>query len=336
MVHNSNRDFKNHIGYQRMFHENKLTIGIFLPLRFYEGDMKVLEGQTDLVAEIDRQNFAAVWVRDVPLFDPNFGDAGQVFDPFTYLAYLAAKTKRITLATGSAIFTLRHPIDLAKAAATIDSLSGGRLILGIASGDRAVEFPAYGIDIATSEKRFSEAVHMFRALISSEQHSINSSLGTIGKDIQFLPKPTSGSIPLIVTGSSKQSIEWIGEYSDGWLTYPTPTDTAENVLKLKSKIDNWRSKIPKGVFRPHNTNEWIDLVDDPNYPRTPLRGGFILRTGRKGLINLLEEWQSIGVNHAALGIQYSERSPADVIQELAEEVLPLFPTHGNIEVEQIY
>jgi alkanesulfonate monooxygenase SsuD/methylene tetrahydromethanopterin reductase-like flavin-dependent oxidoreductase (luciferase family) len=56
-----------------------------------------------------------VWVRDVPLLDPSFGDAGQVFDPFTYLAYLAARTRKVALATGSAVISLRHPIDLAKA-----------------------------------------------------------------------------------------------------------------------------------------------------------------------------------------------------------------------------
>lgn len=96
--------FAGHPGYNRMFAADQLTLGIFLPLRFYEGDMSVLVGQADLVSEIDRHGFAAVWVRDVPLFDPYFGDAGQVFDPFTYLAYLAARTKRISLATGSAIF----------------------------------------------------------------------------------------------------------------------------------------------------------------------------------------------------------------------------------------
>ncbi|XOT95939.1 LLM class flavin-dependent oxidoreductase, partial [Alcaligenes pakistanensis] len=72
-------------------------------LRFYQGDMSVLAGQAALVEEIDRQDFAAVWVRDVPLYDPNFGDAGQIFDPFTYLAFLAARTKRVALATGSTI-----------------------------------------------------------------------------------------------------------------------------------------------------------------------------------------------------------------------------------------
>ena len=109
------------------FAPDALTLGIFLPLRFYEGDMRVLAGQSRLVSDIDARGFAAA-CRDIPLYDPRFGDAGQLFDPFAYLAYLAARTQRISLA-GSAIFSLRHPIDLAKSAATIDQLSGGRLVM---------------------------------------------------------------------------------------------------------------------------------------------------------------------------------------------------------------
>ncbi|MOA69685.1 hypothetical protein D3C78_1980030 [compost metagenome] len=56
----------------------------------------------------------------------------------------------------------------------------------------------------------------------------------------------------------------------------------------------------------------------------------MLRTGRKGLIDLLTQWQAAGVNHAALGIQFSERPPGEVIQELAEEVLPHFPAHEGV------
>jgi len=74
------------------------------------------------------------------------------------------------------------------------------------------------------------------------------------------------------------------------------------------------------------TNEWIDLAEDPDFPRTPLQGGYVLKTGRNGLIALLGEWKAAGVNHAALGIQMARRPVGEVIQELAEEVLPLFPT----------
>lgn len=324
----SSNAFDAHPGYRRMFEPDELTLGIFLPLRFYQGDMAVLEGQADLVSDIDKRGFAAIWLRDVPLFDPGFGDAGQVFDPFTYLAYLAARTEHIALATGSAIFSLRHPIDLAKMATTIDQLSGGRLVLGIASGDRPVEFPAYGIDADKRGERFAEAVAWFRQLVAQGSPTINGTLGTMnGADL--LPKAVTGRIPLIVTGSSRQTPEWVAEHADGWLTYPQPTHTPEGPKRLGQIIRAWRDRIQDGGFRPHMTNEWLDLVDDPTFPRTPLRGGFVLKTGRNGLIDLLGEWRKAGVNHAALGIQFSRRPAADIIQELAEDVLPLFPSHNG-------
>lgn len=318
--------FAGHPGYNRMFAADQLTLGIFLPLRFYEGDMNVLVGQTDLVSEIDRYGFAGVWVRDVPLFDPYFGDAGQVFDPFTYLAYLAARTKRVSLATGSAIFSLRHPIDLAKAASTIDQLSGGRLVMGIASGDRPVEFPAYGLDYSQRGERFAEAVSYFRQLLQQGENAITSPLGHLS-DAQLLPKPATGNIPLLITGSSRQSMQWLGENADGWLTYPESTQNIMGPRRLAEKNRAWRSHIPDQGFRPHVTNEWIDLDEDPNFPRTPLRGGYVLKTGRRGLIELLGEWRDAGVNHAAIGIHLAQRPAQDIIQELGEEVLPLFPSH---------
>jgi luciferase-type oxidoreductase len=318
--------FIRHPGYRRMFAPGQLTIGVFLPLRFYQGDMRVLEGQGDLVAEIDRRGFAAVWLRDVPLFDPDFGDAGQIFDPFTYMAWLAARTERVALATGSAIFSLRHPIDLAKMATTIDHLSGGRLVLGIASGDRPVEFPAYGIDIDARGERFAETVSWFRQLVAEGSPAIKGTFGTM-QGVEFLPKAVSGRIPLIVTGSSRQTPAWVAEQADGWLTYPQQTHTSEGPRQLAKNIHAWRKQIPDGGFRPHITNEWLDLVDDPNFPRTPLNGGYTLKTGRKGLIDLLSDWQNAGVNHAALGMQFSRRPASEIIQEIAEEVLPLFPSH---------
>jgi luciferase-type oxidoreductase len=316
--------FAHHPGYRRIFAPDHLTLGIFMPQRFYDGDLQALAGQARLVGEIDRLGFAAAWVRDVPLFDPAFGDAGQVFDPFTYLAYLAAHTRQIALVTGSAIFALRHPIDLAKAATTVDTLSGGRLVLGIASGDRPVEFPAYGLDHGTRGERFAHSVDYFRQLLAEHPEPIQSPLGQLS-NARLLPRPVSGRIPLVVTGSSRQTLQWLGEHADGWLTYPDATHNILGPRRLAEKIRAWREAIPGGGFRPHMTNEWIDLDDDPNFPRTPQQGGYVLRTGRNGLIDLLGEWREAGVNHAALGVQMARRPAREIIQELAEEVVPLFP-----------
>ncbi|QXH53484.1 LLM class oxidoreductase [Pseudomonas fakonensis] len=322
--------FAQHPGYRRMFAEGHLTLGIFLPLRFYRGDMAVLRGQAQLVSDIDRLDFAAVWARDVPLYDPSFGDAGQVFDPFTYLAYLAAHSRKLALATGSAIFTLRHPIDLAKAAASVDCLSGGRLVLGIASGDRPVEFPAYGQEHERRGERFAQSVDYFRRLLGSQQAPIHSPLGRL-EGARLLPSPVTGSIPLLVTGSSRQPLQWLGEQADGWITYPEATHDSLGPRRLGEKIRAWRALIPGAGFRPHVTNEWIDLDENPNFPRTPLQGGYVLRTGRNGLIELLQQWREAGVNHAALGMQMARRPPQQIIQELAEEVLPLFPSLNGPE-----
>lgn len=208
--------FVGHPGYRRMFAADALTLGLFLPLRFYQGDMRVLLGQARLVEEIDRLGFAAVWVRDVPLFDPRFGDAGQVFDPFTYLGYLAARTRRIALATGSAVLALRQPVDLAKAAASVDRLSCGRLVLGLASGDRPVEFPAYGLEHAQRGERFAQGLDYLRQLLHGCRH-VASPLGTLD-DAELLPRPPAGAIPLVVTGSARQPADWLARQADGWLT----------------------------------------------------------------------------------------------------------------------
>ncbi|GGZ12773.1 hypothetical protein GCM10010387_00830 [Streptomyces inusitatus] len=308
-----------HPGYARMFAPGELTVGLFLPLRPYAGTMDGMRGHTEVVQGADRSGFAAVWVRDVPLADPAFGDVGQVYDPWSALTWLAAHTSRIALATGSVILPLRHPIDLAKQAASLDHLSGGRLVLGVASGDRPAEFPSYGVEHATRGARYRETVEAFREL-----------LGTVGpkarlQGTDLLPKPVHGAIPLLVTGSSQQSPEWIAQHADGRLIYPMATAAPEGPKALGRKIADWRRLVPGEGFRPVATNEWIDLVEDPRHRPTPLRGGFVLRTGTEGLLELLGRWKEAGVNHGALGVQHGRRPAAEVVAQLGEEVVPHFP-----------
>ncbi|MNH18851.1 Luciferase-like monooxygenase [compost metagenome] len=203
-------------------------------------------------------------------------------------------------------------------------------MLGIASGDRPVEFPAYGLPHEKRGERFAQSVDYFRQLLAGPSAPIHSPLGQLD-GARLLPCPVTGRIPLLVTGSSRQSLQWLGEQADGWITYPEATHNILGPRRLAEKIRAWRAAIPGGGFRPHVTNEWIDLDENPDFPRTPLQGGYVLRTGRNGLIELLHEWREAGVNHAALGIQMAQRPVQEVIQELAEQVLPLFPSLAGPE-----
>lgn len=100
-----------------------------------------IEPMVDRVVLAENLGFDAVWLRDVPVHDPEFGDAGQLYDPFPLLGYLAARTERVVLGTAAVVAPLRDPIHLAKMAASVRKLSDGRFVFGIASGDRPVEYP---------------------------------------------------------------------------------------------------------------------------------------------------------------------------------------------------
>ena len=206
--------------FQSMFAPGRLTFGVFFPIEAFSGDRPTMVDQVSLARRAEELGFAALWFRDVPLRDPSFGDVGQIFDPWVYLGFIAAQTQRIALATGSIVLPLRHPLHTAKAAASVDQLSGGRLLLGIASGDRPVEFPAFGVDVEQRGELFRENVRVIRHAFERSFEPVSSPYGTLaGTDL--VPKPVR-RIPLLVTGSSRQSLEWIAQSSDGWITYPRP------------------------------------------------------------------------------------------------------------------
>lgn len=305
-------------GFKEMFVNNHLTLGVFFPIEAYEGSIPTMRNQVELAKRAEKLGFAALWVRDVPLHDPNFGDVGQIFDPFVYLGYIASQTSRIALATGSIIFSQRHPLHLAKAAASVDQLSKGRLVMGIASGDRPLEFPAFNIDFNSRGERFRQTFDDFHKLLNSQFPTIKSSL-TILEGADLLPKPVGDHIPILVTGHSRQTIKWIAKYSDGWLYYP------RNLQNQAQIIQDWR-KLAPNIFKPYAQSLYIDLTDNPYTSPTPIHLGY--RLGYYCLIDLLYELQEIGVNHVALNLKYGQRPAVDVIEELGFNVLPHFPSAG--------
>lgn len=74
---NSDTPFKNHRAFNRLYAPNRLTLGIFLPLDVYRGNLAIFNDHLQYIQQIDQKNFGAIWVRDIPLFDPNFGDAAR-------------------------------------------------------------------------------------------------------------------------------------------------------------------------------------------------------------------------------------------------------------------
>lgn len=300
------------------FRENQLTLGLMFPLEAYRGAEPTMRGQLELAQRAEALGFAALWVRDVPLHDPSFGDLGQIHDPWVYLGYVAAQTKRIALATGSIVLPLRHPLHTAKAAASVNELTGGRIILGVATGDRPVEYPAFGVDFATRGERFRLAFDYLQRALAEDFPEIDSPLGRLaGADL--VPKPAAGRMPVFVTGRSQQTLEWIATHADGWLYYPR--DLRQQEVHLRA----WRetsARLAPGRIRPFAQSLYIDLAEEPAAPAAPIHLGY--RLGRGALVRHLGALRELGVNHVVLNLKYGRRPAAAVIEELGEHVLPRF------------
>jgi probable F420-dependent oxidoreductase len=156
-------------------------------------------------------------------------------DPLMWLAYVAAATDRIRLATGILILPQRNPVVLAKELATLDHLSRGRMILGIGIGWLAEEFAAIGVPFAERAARTDEHVAALRALWSDEPtHHGEFSEFT---DCIVRPRPAAGTIPIHVGGHSAAAARRAGRLGDGY--YPvsrgSPSELADLFALARSK-----------------------------------------------------------------------------------------------------
>jgi len=307
--------FADHRGYASMFRQDHLTLGVFFPIEAYAGAVPEMDIATQLASArlAEDKGFAALYFRDVPLNVPSFGDVGHIYDPWVFMGLVLGQTSRIALATGSIVSTLRHPLHLAKAAASIDRLSGQRLVLGLATGDRPSEFSAFGVPVEAKGERFREALAALRTLWADDYPTI----AMPGLDLHegdLLPKPLLRDIPVLVTGSARQNLEWIAAHGDGWLFYP------QSLAQQASTVRQWRAATP--YFKPFAQSLYLDLAPDPNEAPSPIFLG--LRTGHRFLVEYLEGLREIGVNHVGLNLKYGKRPAHEVVQELGEFVTPHF------------
>jgi luciferase-type oxidoreductase len=305
-------------GYNAVFHPNRLSLGLVVPLETYsKGPVPTMIHHLERVQLAEELGFSAIWLRDVPFNVPSFGDAGQIYDPFVYLGLLTGQTERIALGVASIVLPLRHPAHVAKAAASADVLSGGRLILGVASGDRPEEYPALNLPFAERGARFRASFEYIRHM-GEEVVEFKNTYGNPNGGMDMLPKPTSGKLPLLITGASQQNTEWIAQNGDGWMIYP------RDVVVQAQIIRNWQARV-KAAGRPAQPVMqplYVDLAQAPETPPQPIHLGF--RLGTHHLKAYLKSLEEIGVNHVALNLRFNQADTETTLKRLADEILPEF------------
>jgi len=304
--------------YNNTFRVNRLSLGLVVPLESYTTEaVPSMAHHMERVQLAETLGFSAVWLRDVPFNVPTFGDAGQVFDPFVYLGVLAAQTKSIALGVASIVLPLRHPAHVAKAAASVDVLSNGRLILGVASGDRPEEYPALNMNFDDRGERFQASFEYINRMWE-DAPSFENDYGSPYGGMDMLPKPTAGKIPLLITGGSQQDPEWIARNGEGWITYPRSIETQKKI------ITGWRKRVSEAgePIKPAVQSLYIDLQEDPNAKPKSIHLGFSLGTNH--LRAYLKSLEDIGINHVALNLRFNRANIETTLKRLADEVLPDF------------
>ena len=301
-----------------VFQPNELSLGVVVPIENYaHSPIPKMTFHLNRAKLIEQLGFKALWLRDVPFHVPTFGDAGQTFDPFTYLGFLAGQTTKIGLGIASIALPLHYPVHVAKSAATIDQLSGGRLIMGVASGDRYDEYPAMNIPYENRGTYFREAFNYIRTAQTAFPILGGNHFGDLNGQIDILPKARGHKIPMLITGHSRQSVEWIAEHGDGWIYYPRNTTLQE--LNIKE----WRALLAnKAHSKPFMQPLYVDLHENDDFKPQGIHLGF--RIGAHYLVDYFHQLKNIGVNHVAINLRFNSASIEHTLERLANKVLPHF------------
>jgi probable F420-dependent oxidoreductase len=141
---------------------------------------------------------------------------GRWFDPFVALSIAAAVTKRIKLGTGICLLPEREPIIAAKTIATLDVISGGRVILGVGAGWLREETEALGTNFVTRWKRLRETVEAMRVLWTQPEASYQGELVKFPA-VRCDPKPIQKRIPILLGARGPKAIERVIRTYDGWV-----------------------------------------------------------------------------------------------------------------------
>ncbi|ACC74612.1 TIGR03571 family LLM class oxidoreductase [Paraburkholderia phymatum] len=303
----------------RIFSAGRLSIGLTLPLLHAGAIVADFREQVALASLADTLGFRALWVRDVPLNSADYPDPVGHLDPWVLLGALASNTTQIALASGAIVLTLRHPLHIAKSAGSVQTLSNGRFVLGLGSGDRPPEYAAFGCHAEARRERYRAHWETVAAALGEVPRVIPDLRPADAPEFMLLPRPPL-PVPMLAVGSGGQSVDWIARHSIGWMTYHREPEIQ------RSRHSMWRAaveRLPAPAFRAFGVAMRLDLSDDPHEPATPLSLGY--RAGRHALLALLDDMRETGTHHVALN-PASRRPVRDVMAELAADVLPAF--HG--------
>ncbi len=273
----------------------------------------------ELGVEAERLGYDSVWVNHHIL---NIGyirdrlDDRPYYDALTVLTWVAARTDRVRLGTTVLVLPYLNPLVLAKTAATLDSLSGGRVTLGVGVGMLREENDALNSDFATRGAYTDESIEIMRELWTADAPKYSGRFFEFG-GFRFAPKPVqSDGIPILIGGASRAAMRRAARLADGWHPMGGSVDRMKSELnRLK---DMWQAQgrnpdtvrlVPRYELDVRDTSQ-----DDPNMP--------LIGTADQ-LVSHISQLEELGISEIVLTVSSDDLDRIRRIQQsFAERVMP--------------
>jgi probable F420-dependent oxidoreductase len=192
-----------------------------------------------MAGRIEELGYDSIWLGDHLLYRwPGVAEARGPWECWTMLAAIAACTSRVTLGPLVASTSFHAPAMLAKQAATVDEISGGRLILGLGAGWNETEYAAFGFPFDHRISRFEEAFTIIRTLLRDGAIDFDGAFYQ-ARDCELQPRPTRpGGPPLLLGSSGERMLRIAAPYIDGWNAWYNATgNSPAGVAALREQVD---------------------------------------------------------------------------------------------------
>jgi probable F420-dependent oxidoreductase len=278
----------------------------------------------DVARRAEARGLDSIWVTDHVIVPRDMAIVYReaMLDPLAVLPWLAAVTERITIGTSVIILPYRSPLPVAKLLASVDVLSGGRLIFGAGIGWMEEEFAALGVPIRERASRTDEALTLIERVWTDEYPELDTRYHRL-HGVQASPLPLQKPRPPIwIGGSSDGAFRRTARHGDGW--HATGTDHATFGQGAAAVRRYWteagRQGDPELSFR---VSLLVDGVHRPAADMGLLRGRYAIRGSIGQVTEILRGYRDLGASHAVLDVSLSTY-PAilETIDLLAQDVRP--------------
>ena len=190
-----------------------MQVGVVLPIGEEDDGVPSYPVLRDVALAVEAGGFDSLWVFDHLLYRFD-GEKTGIHECWTILSAIAEATSRVELGTIVMCTAFRNPALLAKMAATLDHVSGGRLILGVGAGWHEPEFDAFGFPFDHRVGRFEESLAVITGLIRDGRADLDGQWVTV-RDVVLRP-PARPDIPILVAAKRPRMLELTARHADAW------------------------------------------------------------------------------------------------------------------------